>query len=293
MSKHLDWDHLRVFLAAHRAGSLRAASDTLNVNHATIRRALAGLEDALGTRVFDRGAGGLSLTHPGEELLAHAEEMERQATRLTRKISGLDAKPSGSIRVSLPPSFAQGFFAPILASFSNAFPDINVQVIATNKISDLARHEADISIRIARTVEDDVVGRKLYNYVTAAFATPEYLAAHPDLQELGGEGAHWVGWGRDTSWIRESPLPNARARHILPEIFMQIEAAANGIGMIYIPAFFGDLDPRLVRIPGTPVLENRSVWLLLHGDLRNTARVRAFVDHAAAFLMERRKLFTA
>ncbi|MEO0912060.1 MAG: LysR family transcriptional regulator [Pseudomonadota bacterium] len=292
MSQILDWDHLRVFLAAHRAGSLRGASEALHVNHATIRRALAGLEEALGTRVFDRGASGLSLTHPGEELLAHAEEMERQATRLTRKLSGLDAKPSGTIRLSLPPSFAQGFLAPILASFSEAYPDIQVRVIATNKITDLARHEADVSIRIAYKVEDDVVGRRLFHYVTAAFATPAYLAAHPDLQATGGEGAHWIGWGRDTAWIRESPFPRARARHALPEIFMQLEAAANNMGMAYVPAFFGDLDPRLQRIPGTPVLENRSVWLLLHGDLRNTARVRAFVDHAADYLLRHRKAFT-
>lgn len=292
MSK-LDWDHLRIFLAAHRAGSLRGASDALGVNHATVRRAIQGLEDVLETRVFERSTGGLSLTQPGETLIDHAEEIERQTAQISRKISGLDASPKGVVRVSIPPSFAQGFLAPILASFTQKYPEIQIKIIATNRLSDLGRHEADVSVRVAREVEDDVIGRRLLRFVTGAFATPEYLANHPELTVGDGAGAHWIGWGKDDKWIKDSPFPKAGARHILPEILAQIELAAHHVGMVWIPCFLGDMDKRLVRIPDVPVKFDRSIWLLLHGDLRNSARVRAFVDHTASFLLADRHQFTS
>lgn len=290
--KHMDWDHLRVFLAAHRAGSLRGASESLKVNHATVNRAIRGLEETLGTRIFDRSTGGLSLTQPGEELIEYAEVMEQQTLQISRRLAGLESDPSGLVRVSMPPSLTHGFLAPILASFTKTHPDIRVKIIGTNRISNLGRQEADISIRVANEVDDDVVGRKIVRYVSTAFASPDYLARHPNLTIGDGTGAHWIGWGRPKGWVKSSPFPNAGIRHALPEISMQIEAAAHHIGMIWIPAFIGDHDPRLVRIPNVVAKPDRSIWLLLHGDLQKSARVRAFVDHTAAAIRQNLDKFT-
>lgn len=291
MPDRLNWDHLRIFLATERAGSLRSAAAAIGVNHATVRRAIAQLEADLGTRLFDRSPEGLALTHPGEELLVHAAEIEATAGRITRRLTGFEAIPAGTIRVSLPPSFAQGFFMPILSEFSELYPDIDVQLIATNQISNLSLHEADISIRGAREVEDDVVGRRLFQYETMAYASPAYLARHPGLASGDGSEAAWIGWSSENTWLRTCPFPEARVRHILPEIFLQIEAAAAGMGMLWIPSMLGDRDPRIQRIPGVVPMPERSVWLLLHRDLRKTARVRAFVDHMAAYVKRNKHLF--
>ncbi len=293
MTKSLDWDHLRVFLAALRAGSLRGASEALGVNHATVNRAIRGLEDSLGTRVFDRSAEGLTLTQPGELLIAQAEEVERQTQIIGRRLTGLDATPTGTVRVSIAPSLAQGFLAPILAGFSAEFPDISIQIIATNQVSDLARHEADVSIRVAHEVSDDVVGRRLTRYALGVFAAPAYLE-RIGLPMVGdGTGAHWIGWREDHSWVAESPYPKARVSHILPEVYMQAEAAANGLGLIWVPVFLGDQHAGLVRVPGAPVQLDRSIWILLHGDLRRTARVRAFVDFATAQVLSQKQAFVS
>lgn len=288
----LDWDHLRIFLATAHAGSLRKSAEALGIGHATVRRAIQRLEEQLDTRLFDRSADGLTPTQPGEILIDHARRVEQETNRIARKLSGLDAAPSGTIRVSMPPSFAQGFFAPILADFTEKYPNITVSVIGTNRISDLTRLEADISIRAAYDIDDDVVGRRLVRYVTAAFAAPDYLAARPNLKIGDGAEAHWLGYSEDTDWIASSPFPNAPTRHMLPEVFMQLEAAAHGLGMAWVPAFLGDQDKRLIRVPDAPVEPNRSIWLLLHGDLRGTARVRAFVDHTAELIARNKSKFT-
>lgn len=289
----MNWDHMRILLALHRAGSLRGAAHTLNVNHATVARALEGAEYSLGTRLFDRSARGLTLTQPGELLLPHAEEMEQRMLEVQRRLTGLDSVPSGTVRVSLPPSFVRMFLVSILVEFTAAYPDIRIEAVATNKISDLSRQEADVSIRAAQTIDDDLVGRRMVDYVNAAFAAPDYIAAYPDLAATLGEGAHWIGWGNDDAWVAQTPMPKAISRHKLPEIFMQTEAAAEGLGMAWVPAFLGDTHPGLVRVPGAPTGPARSIWILMHGDLRRNARVRAFVDFLADWIAARRSAFTA
>lgn len=289
----MNWDQMRILLAIHRAGSLRGAANDLKVNHATVARALRGAEETLGTRLFDRSARGLTLTQPGELLLPHAEEMERRMLEVQRRLTGLDSVPSGTVRVSLPPSFGHTFFVAILAEFTARYPDIRIDVVATNKISDLSRQEADVSVRAANKIDDDLVGRRVVDYVNAAFATPAYIADHPDLARTQGAGAHWIGWGGDDTWIAQTPLPKATPIHTLPEIFMQTEAAAAGLGMAWVPGFLADTHPGLVRVPGIPTGPGRGIWILLHGDLRRSARVRAFVDFIADWIIARRAMFTS
>ena len=287
----LDWDTLRIFLAAYRKGSLRAAAEDLGNGHATVRRAIERLEATLGTLLFERSGQGLQLTASGEVLLDNAEAIENQTIEIERRLYGLDDIPKGQINVSIPPSFAGAFFAPFLAKFSLAYPEIDVKVIATNEISNLTRHEADISIRAATFVDDDVVGRRLVDYKIAAYASPDYLEKN-GIPEVGnGENVCWIGWGDNDDWVDESPFPNAPVKHVLNEVYLQIEAASAGVGMTWIPAFLGDAEPSISRVPGADVQKGRSLWLLLHSDLRDTARVRAFVDFFAEEIAQQKDRF--
>nr|WP_319384049.1 LysR family transcriptional regulator [uncultured Roseibium sp.] len=283
MKPDLDWDHVRTFLAAVRCGSFRQAAEKLGVNHGTVHRAISALETSLGTRVFDRTTSGLQLTQSGEALIEPAEEMETQANTITRKLSGLDMEPAGTVRLSLPPALSHGLLSDMLFEFSERFPEISVRTISTNRVSDLQRLETDISLRVARNVDEDVLGRKLLTFVQAVYASPGYLQKHEDLLATGGEGAHWIAWSELQDWVADSPFPNATVRHVLPEVSMQIEAAAKQLGLIKVPAFTGDADPRLVRVPGVPLQPGYPIWLLYHRDLRRVARVRAFVDFAVAY----------
>ncbi|WP_299483338.1 LysR family transcriptional regulator [uncultured Roseibium sp.] len=292
MKRELDWDHLRTFLVAVRTGSFRQAAEKLGVNHGTVHRAISALERDLGTRVFDRTTSGLQLTQSGEALVEPAEEMESQASAITRRISGLDLAPSGSIRLSLPPALSHGLLADMLFEFTELYPDISVHTISTNRVSDLQKLETDISLRVARNVDEDVLGRKLVTFVQAVYASPDYLKMYPQLLENEGEGANWIAWSSLQDWVAGSPFPKAQVRHVLPEVSMQIEAAAKHLGLIKIPAFIGDVDPRIVRVPAVPIQSGYPVWLLYHRDLRRVARVRAFVDFTTSFFARNERRFT-
>jgi DNA-binding transcriptional LysR family regulator len=107
-----DWDDLRYFLAVARKGSIRAAAATLAVNHSTVSRRIDAFETRLGVRAFERLPGGYFLTQAGEELIQHAERVEKEMIAAERRVAGRDAKLSGLLRVTLPDSFAQCLLMP-------------------------------------------------------------------------------------------------------------------------------------------------------------------------------------
>jgi DNA-binding transcriptional LysR family regulator len=289
----IDWDDLRVFLAVLRAGSLRGAARMLRLNHATINRRLKALEAELGSRLFERTRDGFVPTQAGEDLLGSAERVEDELFKAQRDIAGRDAELSGEVKVSLPYAIMRGFLASDLCAFSRQYPGIDLDLDLTDRMSDLARLEADVSIRMAHEVTDDVVGRRLVRYCKTIYAAPE-VAKKLDRKTGGtADSQHWLGWhggDGDTSWVRGTPYPGLPVRHNLPGHGLQIEAARVGMGLAMLPCFLGDREPGLVRVPGAVPIPDRSIWLLSRADLRRTARVRAFVDFIAAAILAHRAL---
>lgn len=203
-----DWDDLRVFLALHRGRSVRAASRALRVSHSTISRRIDGLEAAMGARLFDRLPSGFTPTPAGEAMLERAERVETDLLGLEREITGRDARLSGPIRVSLTPIVAQHLLMPHLAAFAGAYPDIEMRVSASYEIADLGRREADVAVRFSAQPDDHLVGRRLPDFADAAFATPDYVAAH--RFEGPNAAARWIGWDD------VEPIPNGCARGRIP-----------------------------------------------------------------------------
>ena len=95
------------------------------------------------------------------------------------------------------------------------------------------------------------------------------------------------------TWIRRSPFPHATLRHRVNEAEWQMALAATGVGLTTLPCFLADRHPGLVRAPYQAPVPDRSLWLLLHSDLRNTARIRVLVDFLVARIRSRKEEFTA
>ncbi|KMW57037.1 Transcriptional regulator, LysR family [Candidatus Rhodobacter oscarellae] len=280
----MDWARIPYFLAVARTGSLRAAAETIGGNHATVDRNLRGLETTYGVRLFDRSTAGLSLTSAGEALLPVAEEAEQSMIAARMRLQGLDREAAGTVRLSIPTPFAVHTLPPILSRFCNDYPEIQLDVSVTNRFEDISRAEADVSVRVAFQVDDDVVGRKLFQYNTGIFASPSYLERHFEARGPKGDGLHWVGWGDVEAvpdWVKNSPFPRASLRHNLRDPMLIKELVRGGQGMSYLPVSWTHEVDGLRQVPGTDITPNRSVWLLLHSDLRRTTRVRLLVDYLA------------
>jgi DNA-binding transcriptional LysR family regulator len=284
----MNWDDLRLFLAAAEAGSMRAAAKSLRVSHTTVSRRIEALEVGFDTRLFDRRSDGFDLTPAGAALLPVAKSMESNIQGVERQVRGADKELAGPLVVTLPDMFAMYLMGPILFEFMAAYPSIDLEVNESWNVFDLSRREADVAIRFTNTPADHLIGRELGVFYEAAYGLPDYIRAHAPLDV--STTAKWVGWGDEAHrkrWVATSPFPKLGTVGRFDDVPMQISAMKAGLGIGLIPCFVGDAVPEFERLSKpTP---RTGVWLLSHSDLRTTARVMTF----RRFVIERRDFLKA
>jgi len=286
-----NWDDLRYFLAVARKGSVRGAAAGLNVNHSTVSRRIDAFEKKLGVRLFERLSTGYLITQAGEEMLQSAEQVEAEIAAIDRRVVGRDARLSGLLRVTLHESLAQKLLMPDLAVFCETYPEIELELIISHSMADLAKREADIAIRISNNPPETLVGRRILKYAAAIYASEDYLARNDFAS--GGEDLTWIGWSdavSDPQWVRDSPYPKAPTHNRIVNPLSQLEAVKAGMGLSMLPCFMCDTEPTLRRVPPAVTSPGRDIWLLTHEDLRNTARVRRFLDFMAEAMLAKRDL---
>src|SRR5579859_6526788 len=150
------WDDLRVLLALHRHGSLLAAGKALGVSTSTAARRIEALEEGLGRQLVHRSSGGTSVEPDALELVAMAEQLEL-GLQAARRGEGPQAL-SGTVRVSM----GEGYVRPItqvLCEVRRKHASLQLEVISEARHVDLARREADVGIRSARSSSPVLVER--------------------------------------------------------------------------------------------------------------------------------------
>ncbi len=279
----LAWDDLRLVLAVGDGGSLTAAAAALGVSHPTVFRRVNRIEARRGVRLFERARDGYGLTPAGEEVVALARRMAGDVTTLERRLAGRDLRPSGTVRLTTTDTLMLGPLPPLIAALRRREPDITVEIGMANAFLSLSKREADIALRPAAAPPAPLIGRRLGIIATAIYA-PRDLGpvADPAMQP-------WVLPDDSLSalpaalWAAERRL-DRRAAFRANSLLAMRAAAAEGLGLVILPCYVGDAEPRLVRL-GDPLPElEGALWLLAHPDLRRVARVRAVLDGLAALI---------
>jgi len=114
----MDWDNVRVFLAVARGGQFVAAAKRLKLDHATVSRRIAALEETVGAKLFDRRTTGAKLTGAGERFIGAAEQMESAFLHAQGEISGVDLELSGDVRIGAPDGFSTYYLVGALRDFA-------------------------------------------------------------------------------------------------------------------------------------------------------------------------------
>jgi DNA-binding transcriptional LysR family regulator len=272
------WDEVQMFLAVVEGGTVRAAAEALEVNHATIIRGIGRLEERLETKLFDKPSSGYRLTDAGADIVDLARQMSVASSQLEAKIFGRDQSVSGPLRLTLPLSFATDLLMPTLAKFRAAYPDIALEIIGSGAVMNLGNREADVALRVV--VGDRSPPQNLYGIRLCEFHIGHYV--HGSLLMDRSPPAAWL-LGPDESvpsgWHPGGGIRMAAAPIRFAEMRSQLEAARTGMGITLLPCFLGDADPELVRVPAGPITRAGDIWLLTHADTRQTKRVRLLCDH--------------
>src|SRR6476661_7122679 len=144
----IDWDDVRYFLAVAGGGSVRAAAERLGVNHSTVLRRIAQLEERLGAHMFEKLPTGYRPTAAGEEVLEFANQMEASSHQLETRVFGRDQSVRGLLRVTLAPTLATHLLMPDFADFARLHPDIEMEILPSGELANLTNREADVAIRV-------------------------------------------------------------------------------------------------------------------------------------------------
>lgn len=293
MHSTFDWDDMRVVLAVACEGSLSGAARRLHVTHSTVFRRLAGIEQTLGSRLFERFRDGYVATAAGEAAIALAERLEDELTALERRLSGQDTRPSGAVRIATADTIVP-LVSRHLPEFRVAYPEIVPEIAISNAMANLTRREADIAIRPVPEPPEHLIGRRIADIAHAVYASSEYLIRNRSSDPRDED---WI-WLEDAEaptvigrWLRQNVPPN-RVVLTVNALFALHHAVRTGLGLAILPCYIGDSDRTLRRFVGrTPETPRSALWLLTHVDLRRTARIRVAMDFFAAVLSRDRTLF--
>jgi DNA-binding transcriptional LysR family regulator len=281
-------DLLRTLAIVVRTGSMSAAARDLGIDKATVSRRLSGLEREL-PGLFERRGGTIVPTPAAARAIEAVGDVDRALARLEEVLQS-ERDPRGTVRLTMPSPIAAHIVVPALPALRAAHPEIDVVLLATTRVLDLARDEADIAIRNVAPQGAGVVSRRVARVAAALYASRDYLKRRGAPIARSLQGHDFVDFEHGT--YSQAPLdwlPEAvRQAHVVlraddPTLLTQAVAAGLGIGAL--PAFLADDEPRLVRL-GDEVSVT-AVHVVVRAEVRRVARVRTVASWVSELIASR------
>ena len=296
----LDWNDLKYFLAVARNGSTLAAARSLRLSQSTVHRRIGEIERRLGEQLVTRHPTGYRLTELGDKMRSYAERVEQTVIDFERQALAWGKDVRGTVKVTCPEEVGSRLLASgIIDRFNRRYPALRVEFVLSDKNLDLSKGQADVAIRAVRPTDNALIGRKIADSSWAVYASKSYVTRYGGIKRLEDMDRHSIVLfdgkmqdHRSASWLR-SVAPNARIAARANNMLALQLAVKSGAGLAPMPVLVGEKDKALVRVFG-PVQEiTTPFFLLMHGDLRRTPRVRAFFDFVVDELPRIRILLSA
>ena len=284
-----DWALLRAFLEVAQAGSLSRAALALGSSQPTLSRQVAQLEAQLGHALFERTTRGVRLTEAGAALRVPVERMREQALQFGLVAAGRSQSLAGTVRVTASDVYSAYVLPPLLRALRESQPEIQIELVASDRIENLLERDADIALRTVRPRQTALVARRLADQPLGLYAHHDYLLAHGRPTAATLRQHAWVGYDRSDQMLR-----GFRAAGIAVDKTMfgfrcdnqivawQAVLAGLGIGVMAqrVAAEFAQVLRVLPKVAIAPM----PLWITAHRELRGTPRLRVVFDALAQAL---------
>ncbi|EJC78439.1 transcriptional regulator [Rhizobium leguminosarum bv. trifolii WSM2297] len=286
----LDWEDLRFFAALARHRSLSATARALKVNHATVARRIAGLEQSLGVSLFERRADGYALSRQGSAMLGEAGAMEAAAAAIRDRLDSEDA-PRGRVRLTTIRSLADLVLAPNLAEILDGLPHIELEIVTDIRVLSLAQREADIALRLGHPGDSELSGRRVATIRYGFFSSRETRSAFEDgdfppliSYDLESEGVAEARW-LDRNFP-DHPISLRSSSNMV-----QAQAAAAGLGLAMLPLYLAGSVSGLEPVAFAAPMPERELWMLAPAELAHVPRVRLILDRLSRLFARHKDMF--
>jgi DNA-binding transcriptional LysR family regulator len=286
-----DWNDLRFFITAVRAGNYTSAGARLKVNRTTVGRRIEALETRLGLSLFEQTPNGYQPTPAGRAVLECAEQVEREIERLNERLRTPEERLAGTVRIAVSGGIDTEFMAELLA-FRRAEPGVKLE-LQTNRdaLDSVLQRKADIGLCLVPYKPENVRGVRIGTLAHALYAARSYLATRP----AGRDPAKydWIGWGKDavntdaTGWMRMNLPDSSQISAEVNSWNAFKEAVLCGLGIGHLWCFAADREPTLVRLRDGEPERSMELWLLVREDVPPDSRTRALMNFLAPAIAAR------
>lgn len=287
LQESINWNDLRYVLALAREGSVSGAGRALSVEHTTVSRRITALEKQLGSRLFDRLSTGYVMTPVAEKLYPHAVSMEELIQVADREVFGMDTQLSGNLKLTASYDVFSRLITPHLSTFTQQYPGIELELLSSTNLADLASRQADIALRLTPKPPEYLIGRKVASLDHGIYASKQYLKT----KHLTDSIVLWEHERKTPEWV-ENHFPNARIAIRANEICSMVECIRNHLGIGRLPCYMGDAEPTLLRLDLKLTPSTWGIWVLSHIDLRSTAKVRVCREFLTKTIEAQKSLIT-
>lgn len=281
---------MRSFLAVLEQGSLLAAARQLQSSQPTIGRHVTELESQLGLVLFERTGRGLLPTDAALRLADSARAMQSGAEQLARSAVGSNQSPSGTVRITASQPVACHVLPPLLAHMRSTLPDVQVELVASNAVSNLLRREADIAVRMVQPEQATVIARRVGKVALKACAHQDYLRRRGIPRQPSDLLSHeLIGGDRNDETLkgfaaRGLSVTREQFAFRTDDLIVVWQAVRAGLGIGFVSEHLIRTDPAVIPLLPKLHIEPLPVWLAVHKEVRTSQRIRAVYDFLAEAL---------
>jgi DNA-binding transcriptional LysR family regulator len=288
-------EHLKVFVAIAEAGSLTAASIATGIGQATISRQLAALEKHLGCRLLHRSTRAIALTEQGDIYLRHAQRMLEFNEEAESAVQDGAARLRGKLRVACSNGFGRKLLIPSLAEWQAQHPQIHVDLILADGLTQVIEDQVDVAFRIAPLQQSTLVARAIGTSKRIVVATSQYIRRYGSVSAPAQLQDHecivFTGAERPGEWTFDGPegkvTVRVQGRLTLSTVDALQDAVLAGLGIAIMPAWFWSrerLDGKVVQLLPDYSLPEQTIHAISSARQKSNGKVRRFVDHVERVL---------
>lgn len=291
---------MRAFTRIVETGSFSKASESLDVPRATVTKLIQSLEAHLRTSLLNRSTRRVAVTSDGAAYYERATRLLADLDELDGSLATSQSRPSGRLRIDVPPSLAREIIVPALADFFALYPDIQLDIGASDRPADLVAENVDCVIRGGTISDPSLIARKIASIELITCAAPRYLAhygrpGHPDELAAAHHRVAYFSAGSGRLYAFEFERGGERRESMAPcrvtvnEIGSLVVAAVAGFGIAQLPIMLARPfleDGRLVRVLPDWDVASVPLYIVYPPNRHLSSKLRVFVDWAVTLFAE-------
>ena len=289
----MELERLKTFRDVAHCGSIAAAARLASCDPSAVSRSITSLETELGVRLFQRTTRRLELTEAGEGYLRRIEPLVDELLVARDEVLGLVGRTRGRLRVTASSAYGQTVVAPLLRSFREEFPEVELELFLTDALIDLVGDRVDVALRLGPRPVGDWIAARLARTVMRVVANPEYLRSSPAIavpQEIVGHACLISILQSRATWtfrrLDQEETVSVVGAIATSNTLVLKRCALEGLGVAVLADWLVDEEVAAGRLkivlPGWEVAVrgfDTGVWIVYSSRSFLPVKTRAFIDH--------------